>query len=189
MIIPLKDGNMLRLRMSVIDEEVDIDRFLTIDVSNLAAEIITAPAVLNKFGLLLADANETLSEKKLTLEILEAKVKEEIRNGNNQKEEEDDEEDPKGKKKLIPVKKLTVDEVNSMLIQNKAYQIATRNFIKAQKEVEYISSVYWSLKDKSGKLDKMSMSLTTGDVLEQLVNSKLKRMNFVDISVITSKIK
>jgi hypothetical protein len=185
MLIELRNGDFLRLKMSAIDEEIDLDRFLSIDMSNISAELVTISAVLNKFGLLLADANEKLAEKKLQLEIIEAKTKEKIRNEANNPEEDED-YDIKAKK--IPTKKLTNDEVDMKLVLNKGYQAAKTGHIKAQKEVDYINSIYWSLKDKSGKLDKLSMSITTGDVLEQLVNSKLKRMNFVDMSVVKSKI-
>ena len=148
------------------DEKVDLDSLLKIDYSNLMGEIITFPIIVNRFGLLLADAESAVAEAKLTLEIYEAKAKERFRvqlvgeNGG---------------------KNPTVDALNSAVIQDKGYQQMKRKFIDAQKVRDYLNSAFWSAKDKSAKLDKLSLTIQDGElpdeVLERRVNSiKVKKV-------------
>src|SRR5215210_4784069 len=53
-------------------EEVDLDAMLRIDMSNFHLELLTIPVILNHVGLLLADAIERSTRKKLEIEIYEA---------------------------------------------------------------------------------------------------------------------
>lgn len=159
-------GQTLAIVYEEFDEKVDLDSLLKIDYSNLMGEIITFPIIVNRFGLLLADAESAVAEAKLTLEIYEAKAKERIRvqlvgeNGG---------------------KNPTVDALNSAVIQDKGYQQMKRKFIDAQKVRDYLNSAFWSAKDKSAKLDKLSLTIQDGElpdeVLERRVNGiKVKKV-------------
>lgn len=159
-------GQTLAIVYEEFDEKVDLDSLLKIDYSNLMGEIITFPIIVNRFGLLLADAESAVAEAKLTLEIYEAKAKERFRvqlmgeNGG---------------------KNPTVDALNSAVIQDKGYQQMKRKFIDAQKVRDYLNSAFWSAKDKSAKLDKLSLTIQDGElpdeVLERRVNGiKVKKV-------------
>lgn len=159
-------GQTLAIVYEEFDEKVDLDNLLKIDYSNLMGEIITFPIIVNRFGLLLADAESAVAEAKLTLEIYEAKAKERFRvqlvgeNGG---------------------KNPTVDALNSAVIQDKGYQQMKRKFIDAQKVRDYLNSAFWSAKDKSAKLDKLSLTIQDGElpdeVLERRVNGiKVKKV-------------
>ena len=159
-------GQTLAIVYEEFDEKVDLDNLLKIDYSNLMGEIITFPIIVNRFGLLLADAESAVAEAKLTLEIYEAKAKERFRvqllgeNGG---------------------KNPTVDASNSAVIQDKGYQQMKRKFIDAQKVRDYLNSAFWSAKDKSAKLDKLSLTIQDGElpdeVLERRVNGiKVKKV-------------
>ena len=159
-------GQTLAIVYEEFDEKVDLDSLLKIDYSNLMGEIITFPIIVNRFGLLLADAESAVAEAKLTLEIYEAKVKERFRvqlvgeNGG---------------------KNPTVDALNSAVIQDKGYQQMKRKYIDAQKVRDYLNSAFWSAKDKSAKLDKLSLTIQDGElpdeVLERRVNGiKVKKV-------------
>ena len=159
-------GQTLAIVYEEIDEKVDLDSLLKIDYSNLMGEIITFPIIVNRFGLLLADAESVVAEAKLTLEIYEAKAKERFR------------------VKLIGEnggKNPTVDALNSAVIQDKGYQQMKRKYIDAQKVRDYLNSAFWSAKDKSAKLDKLSLTIQDGElpdeVLERRVNGiKVKKV-------------
>lgn len=159
-------GQTLAIVYEEFDEKVDLDSLLKIDYSNLMGEIITFPIIVNRFGLLLADAESAVAEAKLTLEIYEAKAKERFRvqlvgeNGG---------------------KNPTVDALNSAVIQDKGYQQMKRKYIEAQKVRDYLNSAFWSAKDKSAKLDKLSLTIQDGElpdeVLERRVNGiKVKKV-------------
>lgn len=159
-------GQTIAIVYEEFDEKVDLDSLLKIDYSNLMGEIITFPIIVNRFGLLLADAESAVAEAKLTLEIYEAKAKERFRvqlvgeNGG---------------------KNPTVDALNSAVIQDKGYQQMKRKYIDAQKVRDYLNSAFWSAKDKSAKLDKLSLTIQDGElpdeVLERRVNGiKVKKV-------------
>lgn len=160
----------VNLRLDEFDEEVDIDSLLKIDYYNLHAELITFPVIVNRFGLLVADMDNKLSEAKLNLEVFTAKKKEELRG-----ELTEEESDAKGNTKF---KKPTVEELDNALTNNKAYQLQRKAVFKAQKERDYINSIFWAAKDKSGKLDKLSLSIQPGDFDETMLQ---KSMNGVSI--------
>lgn len=138
------------------EEEVDIDDLLKIDYSNIIGELITFPMILNRIGMMLAEMDAKLSAKKMTVEIQEAKLKE--------------------KYKLEITKsgeKATVDAINAAVTLDSSYQAFKRLYITAQKDRDYINSLFWCAKDKSEKLDKMSMSIQTGDVSDYLIEGKV----------------
>ena len=159
-------GQTLAIVYEEFDEKVDLDSLLKIDYSNLMGEIITFPIIVNRFGLLLADAESAVAEARLTLEIYEAKAKERFR------------------VKLIGEnggKNPTVDALNSAVIQDKGYQQMKRKYIDVQKVRDYLNSAFWSAKDKSAKLDKLSLTIQDSElpdeVLERRVNGiKVKKV-------------
>ena len=142
------------------EDEVDIDELLKIDYSNLIGEMVTFPIIVNRIGLLLADAESKLSETKLNRDVMEAKVKERIR------------------KELFEQngKQPTIDKVNDVLAQDAGYQAVYRKYIDAQKTRDYISSLFWAAKDKSSKLDKLSLTIQSGDVDDKLLEQTVNRV-------------
>lgn len=140
------------------EEEIDVDDLMAIHYDNLVGEIITFPVVVNRLGLLLADAERSLAETKLNCAIVEAKLREEIRALLNT--EEDRRKPP------------TIDEVNTATYQNPVYKANQIRLFEAQKTRDYVASLLFSAKDKSAKLDKLSLSIPTGDIEEHLLQSK-----------------
>jgi len=143
------------------DEEMEIDSLLKIDYSNLIGELITFPVIVNRFGWLLADMERTVSEKKLSLEVFEAKLKERIRTDLTQQSNG---------------KKPTVEELNNAVVSDKGFQIMSRNLFEAQKNRDYINSVYWSAKDKSDKLNKLSLSMQAGDINDSQLEGRVNNV-------------
>mgnify|MGYP000956528724 CR=1 FL=1 len=144
-----------------VDEELDIDSLLKIDYSNLIGEIITFPVIVNRFGILLAEAESQAAEAKLNLEVFEAKTKEKLRielaeqNGG---------------------KAPTVEALNNAVISNKAYQVMRKKLIEAQKTRDYINSIFWASKDKSEKLNKLSLTIQQGDITSNMIEGKINNI-------------
>lgn len=160
------------------DDEIEIETLLKIDYSNLIAEMITFPIIVNRFGLLLADMESAVSEAKLNLEIFEAKKKETLRQSLTEETS-----DSKGNLKYV---KPTVDELNNAIMKDLAYQTLKKNIIKKQKERDYINSIFWAAKDKSNKLDKLSLSVQPGDIDEKFI---AKAINGIEIKFNNNLIK
>lgn len=150
-----------KLQFDEFDEDIDIDSLLKIDYSNLIGEIITFPVIVNRFGNLLAEAESQVAEKKLTLEVFEAKLKERLR---NQLSEQNGGKNP------------SVDQLNTAVLTEKSFQAMKKGFIESQKNRDYIQSIFWSAKDKSGKLDKLSLSIQPGDINESLISGKVNNI-------------
>jgi hypothetical protein len=151
------------------EEDVDIESLLKIDYSNLIGEMITFPIWVNRFGNMLAEAESSVSESKLNLNVHEAKLKEkyrlEIQNAGG---------------------KATVDAISAYVLADKSYIALFKAYINSQKTRDYISSIFWSAKDKSSKLDKLSLSIQPGDInpvsIEGRINNIVikSRKNLID---------
>ena len=72
------------LRFDEFDEDVDVDSLLRIDYSNLLGEMVTFPTIVAKLGNMLAEAESQVNEKKLNLDVQEAKLKEEYKQLKNE---------------------------------------------------------------------------------------------------------
>jgi hypothetical protein len=150
-----------KLMFEDFDEELDIDSLLKIDYSNLIGEIITFPVIVNRFGILLAEAESQAAEAKLNLEVFEAKTKERLRielaerNGG---------------------KSPTVEALNNAVVSNKAYQAMRKKLIEAQKTRDYINSIFWASKDKSEKLNKLSLTIQQGDITDKMIEGKINNV-------------
>ena len=150
-----------RLTFDDFDDDINIDNLLSIDYSNLIGEIVTFPLIVNRFGILLADAESKVQEAKLNLEVFEAKTKESLRVSLS--------ESNGGKNP-------TVDNLNNALTANAAYQAFRKKLIEKQKIRDYINSVYWASKDKSQKLDKLSLTIQQGDVSDKIIEGKINHI-------------
>ena len=85
------------------NEEIDLDEILKIDYSNLIAELVTFPVVVNKIGILRAEIENKLRVEKMNFKIRESKLKNQTR----ERLLEDNEKKP------------TIPEVEDALIVNK----------------------------------------------------------------------
>lgn len=148
------------------DDDMNIDDLLKIDYSNIIGEMVSFPVIVNRFGQLLAEAESQVAEAKLNLDVFEAKMKERLR---IQLAEENNGKAP------------TVEALNNAVISEKSYQVMKRKLIESQKTRDYVNSIFWSAKDKSEKLNKLSLSVQNGDiadsVIEGRVNSVLIKRN------------
>ena len=143
------------------DEDMDIDSLLKIDYSNIIGELVTFPVIVNRFGILLAEAESKVSESKLNLEVFEAKTKERLR---NELAEANGGKNP------------TVEALNNALLMNKAYQSLRRQFIEIQKTRDYVNSIFWSAKDKTSKIEKLSLTVQNGDIPDSVIEGRVNNV-------------
>ena len=143
------------------DEDMDIDSLLKIDYDNIIGEMITFPVIVNRFGNLLAEAESKVAESKLNLEVFEAKTKERLR---NELAEANGGKNP------------TIEALNSALLVNKGYQALRRQYIETQKMRDYINSIFWSCKDKSSKLEKISLTVQSEDLPDSVIEGRVNNV-------------
>lgn len=139
----------IKVKPVKVESLVDSDKVTKIDVSNLVAEIITIPVLLNRWGNILASCEAELKREKLDFEIFCAKTKDLIR--------KDFAADPEKKK-------FTVSEVDDALTLKKEFAERKRALIDVERDRDVASSIYWAVKEKADKLDKMSLTLTKDDI-------------------------
>lgn len=154
-------GNTYKLIFDNFDEDVDIDSLLKIDYSNLIGELVTFPVILNRFGILLAEAESQVAETKLNMDVYEAKTKEKLR---IELAEQNNGKAP------------TVEALNNAVVSNKAYQAMKRKYIEVVKTRDYINSIFWAVKDKSEKLNKLSLSIQPGDLSDSVIEGRLNNV-------------
>lgn len=159
-------GNTYKLIFDNFDEDVDIDSLLKIDYSNLIGELVTFPVILNRFGILLAEAESQVAETKLNMDVYEAKTKERLR---IELAEQNNGKAP------------TVEALNNAVVSNKAYQAMKRKYIEVVKTRDYINSIFWAVKDKSDKISSLlkqsEITLETDVMPERLNGIFIKKQN------------
>ena len=154
-------GNTYKLIFDNFDEDVDIDSLLKIDYSNLIGELVTFPVILNRFGILLAEAESQVAETKLNMDVYEAKTKEKLR---IELAEQNNGKAP------------TVEALNNAVVSNKAYQAMKRKYIEVVKTRDYINSIFWAVKDKSEKLNKLSLSIQPSDLSDSVIEGRVNNV-------------
>ncbi len=154
-------SNTYKLIFDNFDEDVDIDSLLKIDYSNLIGELVTFPVILNRFGILLAEAESQVAETKLNMDVYEAKTKEKLR---IELAEQNNGKAP------------TVEALNNAVVSNKAYQAMKRKYIEVVKTRDYINSIFWAVKDKSEKLNKLSLSIQPGDLSDSVIEGRVNNV-------------
>lgn len=150
------------------DDVIDMDKLLLINHSNILAEIITFPVILNRFGLLLSEMENKLSMAELDCKVFKAKKRKDIR-----------------KKYEVEKKKWSVDIIDDDYRSDPTYKAKQIRAIQLKKKHSIMNSIYWSLKDKSDKLNKISEKIQPGDMnWDKLA----KNFNGVDIKILSKLI-
>lgn len=171
--IELSPDQTLVISWNTFDEDVEInlDQLLKVDIANLSLEVITFPIMLNQIGLLMADANYNVNVAKMQVEQYEGQLAESLRSG------------------YVPEsgsKGMSNEKVAEAIARDPKYILKKQIYFKRIKEQEIINSLYWSMKSKDSKLDKLSMSIQAGDVETAIVESKLRRFNYIDLKILKS---
>lgn len=155
-----------QLLVGEFDENIEIEDLLKIDYSNLLGEIITFPVVLNRFGIILAKLDNAIAEKKLSIDILESKIKNDVKTDAEEKKD----------------KKPTVEDLNIAVSSNKAYQALKRALIHTQLMRDEVNSVYWAMKDKADNLKNLSTTLQRDDIVGKVFSGSINEISVKKIN-------
>ena len=154
------------LQTNGFEGKVDIDSLTAIDYSNLYGEAVTVSALLNKVGLLRAEAEKAVAEKKLEKEWYEADKKKTWRrqaNRNGGKFFIDSED-------MIKLSEKALDE--ALLLDDDYIKLCTE-YIEAQKNFSVLDALQWAIQDKSKKLNNLLKPVTPQEFMSELVEGNV----------------
>ena len=158
-------GVPVELETNGFSGRIDIDQLTSIDYGNLYGEAVTVSALLNKVGLLRAEAEQALAEKKLERDVCEADTKRKWRQQANANQ---------GKfcfeGEWIKLSEKALDEA---LLLDDAYQGLCCEYIEAQKNFNVLDALQWAVQDKSKKLNNLLKPVTPTELLGELVESNV----------------
>ena len=173
-IVELGSERMVSLSITPFDTDVDMDDITRIHYDNIVGEILTTSVLLNRVGVLLAEMEEIVARTKLDFDLFyarESETQRRILTSTDYTEQQT----------VKKVNKPTVSEVESAIILSPNYAVKKRHLFKVQKERDYINSLYWAVKDKSDKIQKMTEKLKPEDfeheILEGTINGVLVKLH------------
>lgn len=172
--VPFKD-KIITLHFEFLDLDIDINEITQIDYSNLYGELVSVSTLLNKVGIIRAEAESHMDTAKMEKTIKYAQLDSNYRKSlrykhiNSRKEE---------------VWKSPNDSaVEAAVNSDKEYINHCKRFIRMKKEYGFIDALFWGVKSKEKKLDKIgeSMSLTPeefqNNITEGVVNGMHIKMH------------
>lgn len=151
------------------DDIINVDSLTKIDPSNIFGEAVTISAAVNRIGLMKAEVEGRMAEAKLDCKIYEGnfvagKRKEAANNGGFyfiRVETED-----------VKVK-ATQGALDTCFENDKGWIEKKKLFIKAEKNFNALSSLYWACQDKARKLNGLTSGTTPQEFVAGLIQGKV----------------
>jgi hypothetical protein len=137
----------IQLNFEQFADAIDIDELVRIDYSNLYAELLTISVLMNKVGILKAEAENSEGFARLDRDIEIARKGEHYRKSLVKIGEYANGKD----KTMYPTK----DEVDNAVTLDPEVQALRRKRLRKAKESAYLDSLYWAVKSKEKKLDRI----------------------------------
>jgi len=152
-------SKLITLTFNDFEEEVDIDKMLSIDHGNLYGEAVTVSAFLNQVGILKAQAERSYSEKKLEAEVFEAELRQRIR-----------------KESTETAQKITEAGLNEMVSVDGGYKVKKKNVTTAKYNLDIVDSIFWSVKSKDQKLNNLIKGVTPIELYNELIEGTVNNI-------------
>ncbi len=163
--INFKD-KIIELVFEEFESVIDVDLLTQIDYSNIYAEFVTIPALMNKVGIWKAESENDHADAKLARDIYCADRAENLR-----RELKTETTDYKGNPK---VKYPSQSEVENAVLLDTVVQNHYKKCIRLKKEADYMDSLYWAVKSKEMKLNKLieGMKIHPEDFQSHLIEER-----------------
>lgn len=152
-------GKPVTLNFKDFEDEVDVDDLLQVNHENLYGEAVTLPALMNQVGILKAESEKYVSEKKLELDVFEADLKQSIR-----------------KNATATAQKITEAGLEEMVLIDPGYQIKKKNLIGAQRNHSIVENIWWAVKSKDQKLNNLIKGVTPKELYDELVEGTINNI-------------
>jgi len=144
------------LRLRDFDTDIDVDELTQIHYHNLMGELLTCSVAMNRIGNLLADYESMVSEAKLDISIYEAQ-----RDAEERKEMVNNNE------------RISNEKVEMAIRRSPEWKVKKKEHIRLSKEWGYLNSLYWAIKSKDEKLNKLTDKLRPEDFEAEIVEEKI----------------
>lgn len=152
-------GKIFMLKISNFEHTIDPDDILRIDHFNIIGEILTYSVIYNRVGNMKADMDNLVATSKMKLEVFEAECGELFR--------------LEASADTTKVKKITEKEIENKVLMDEDFIEHKKAHLKLLRNQSYIDSLYWSVKDKSDKLVKLSEKLRPEDFEKELIDDTI----------------
>lgn len=146
-------------------DEIDTDEVTKIQYHNIMGELLTCSAVLNRIGNLMALADEALAESKLDFDIYYAQKYEELMKEMTTKYVNSRDREV--------TEKPSSTELEQNIIRTPEYKVKKKNVIRLQKQKDIINSLYWAVKSKDDKLNKLTDKLRPEEFEKEIIEGEI----------------
>lgn len=160
----LEDGRTIVLNFDYIDD-IDVNQFTRIDYSNLMGEYLTSSYIMNGVANIRSEVQNVIAETNLEYEVWYSNKFKEFYRGKEFKSKD------------------AVDSAIKTLPEYKKFRL---KLIQYERNLAFMDNLYWGLKNKSDKIDKLYASIPPEDFKKELVEGQI---NKVLIKIKTSSIK
>lgn len=161
--------NPITLEHDNLDNTINVDSMTTIDTGNIFGEHVTISAVVNRIGLLKAEAEKVLAEAHLDYKVFEGRYKSKLRK-----------EAAKNKgfftlriENEDVLVKLTEKSLDSSYESDEEWIKIKKKHIKAEANVALLTSLYWSCQDKARKLNGLVGGTTPEEYVNKMIEGKV----------------
>lgn len=168
--LQLRDKSII-LRLIPFDTDIDIDDLLQIHYHNLYGELLTCQVLMNRVGNMKAEMEEIIALSKFDVEVYYAQRSEHYRKTLTRI---DKSINKKGDEEKKTYKAPTKDEVENSVLIDEGYQLKKKNHFRKQKDLSYIESLYWSVKEKCDNIKRLSEKTRPEEfeklIMEEIIN-------------------
>jgi hypothetical protein len=142
---------VVNLKFAGFDTEIDMDAYTSIDYGNIYSELITISPLINRVGIWRAEAEAQHDDWKLECNIYEAQIGEMLRKS------------LAGETSTGNIKYPSDERVKQNVLLDEGVKLKRKRLYRLKKEYQYMDSFYWALKEKGGKLNRISESMNLSE--------------------------
>ena len=153
------EKHILTINYGAWEMDIQIDDLCRIQYDNIFGEMVTAPALLNKVGLLRADVEAETKEERLDLKMYEA-----------------DRYSFHSKQLVGQGQKNTGTAVSALVDEDPLVYAKRKKLIQKEKELAYVEAMYWAVRDKSEKLNHILRPVTPEEFADQIIEGTINTL-------------
>jgi len=155
--VVLNLGNqVITIKFGNFEDEIDADELCRIDYGNLYGEAVTVSALINRIGILRAEAEFILNQKKLEYEVREAQLRKDER-----------------RKANLNGTKLTEKALDDIVLLDEGLMVMRNNISKAEKDFKIMEALYYAILSKDKKLNNILKPLTPEELGNEIIEGKV----------------
>lgn len=155
--VVLHFGNqVITIKFGKFEDEIDADDLCKIDYSNLYGEAVTVSALMNRLGILKAEAEFIFKQKTLDFEVREAQFRKDER-----------------RKANSDGIKLTEKALEDIVLLDEGLIVMRNNIAKAEKDLRIMEALYFAILSKDKKLNNILKPLTPQELGNEIIEGKV----------------